>query len=390
MVEQRAVAVRRRGQLLQERREERRVVGVDLRQLGQRLRHVAVVRERVVRVGHPDLAVGAAAQLVPRHERADAGAVRLPGQKLQVVHQPGVLGQRRRDAARALQQRQLPVALRLGDLDAPFDVAHRVEVRPHLAPVARAELALQPRDVLAHRVEDAPLRRPARLPRRRIGAVVVAEQALEDGARVVLHRQRRRPAGPRDGVGERATEAAAVARPGEVGALEPELERRQRRPLPQLPRRELVDRDRVRVPGARMLGGQELGGGARVRTAGDPRRRRAGETGQHQQAVAVRGERLEDGGHLEPRAGRRRRPAPHDHAVRDVDRAEADRRLRGRLPQCAQRRHHAVEKRQGERGADSAQHRPAGNRLLRDHHDSALLIWNGMLRTMPRMMDDQR
>ena len=53
-----AVAVRRGAQLLEEIRQLRDVVGVDLRQLRELLRVVLVVRERVVRLGHADRRVG--------------------------------------------------------------------------------------------------------------------------------------------------------------------------------------------------------------------------------------------------------------------------------------------------------------------------------------------
>ena len=59
VIEQRAVAVGRRVQLLQELGEQLDVVGVDLGDLGDVLRVVAVVRDRMVLLGDADLRVGA-------------------------------------------------------------------------------------------------------------------------------------------------------------------------------------------------------------------------------------------------------------------------------------------------------------------------------------------
>ena len=388
VVEQRAVAVGRRPQLLDEAGEEADVIAVDLGQLAQRLAHPAVVRQRVVGVGHLDLRIGAAAQLVPAHERRDPGAVGLVGQELQVVHQPGVLGEVGRGAHRPRHQRHLPLALGLGHLDAPLDVAHRVEIGAELQPVAGPEAAAQADHVGADRVENAALLAAARLAGGGVGGLVVAEEPLEHRPRVVLHRQRGLRVAPRDGVREGATEPAAVARAGEVRALQPQLQGRQRRVAPELAGRDLVHRDRLGVPRAGVHVGEEAGRGARVAAAADARRRRAVQPRQHQKLVAERGQRLENRRQLEAGAGGRRRPALHDHAVGHVDGAEPHRaRRRAR----AQARHHAVEERQGHARSEPPQHRAARNRPLRDErHDSDLLSWNGTLSTMPRMIDDQR
>ena len=61
VVEQRAVAIRRGFQLVQEIRELLHVEAVDLRHLLDPLRVVAVVRQRMVRFGHADLAIRARA-----------------------------------------------------------------------------------------------------------------------------------------------------------------------------------------------------------------------------------------------------------------------------------------------------------------------------------------
>ena len=104
-------------------------------------------------------------------------------------------------------------ALRFGLLDAPLDVADRVEV---LGQLRRDRAAPSPRcsrpTSIGHRVEDAAvLLRCAPRRDRRVGGAAVAEQPLEHRARVVLHRQRRRRAAPGDRVGVGAA-VAGVAR----------------------------------------------------------------------------------------------------------------------------------------------------------------------------------
>ena len=378
LVQERPVTIRRRPQLLDERREQADVIGVDLRQLRERLGHVAVMRQRMVRIRHVDLRVGAATQLVPGHEGGDPRAIGLVRQQLQVVHQSRMLGETGRHAHRPRHQRDLPISLRLDDFDAPLDVTDRVEIRADFRAVTWTETALQPRHVLTNGIENAALLAHTRLPRLRIRRLVVAEQPLEDRARIVFHRQRCRGVPPRDRVGECAAEAAAIARSSEVGAFQPELQRSQRRVSSQLPGRNLVHRDRLRVPGARMHVGQEPRRGAGVGTAPAPGGWRTVEPRQHQELVAKRRQRLQDRRQLEPGAVGGGRPVLHDHTVGNVDRAEPHNRRSRRGAERAQRRHHAVQQRQGDAGAQSPKHRSTGDDAFGDHashgHDSDLLI----------------
>ena len=96
------------------------------------------------------------------------------------------------------------------------------------------------RHIVADRVQDAPLLSQTGLARKGVRTLGVAEQPFEHRPGIVLHRQRRRGAAPGDRVRVGAAEAAAVARAGEVGTLQSELERRQRRLPPQLPGGQLV------------------------------------------------------------------------------------------------------------------------------------------------------
>ena len=101
-----------------------------------------MVRERVVRIGHADLGVGAVARLARELERDDAGDVALQRQHLQVEHQPGVVGVGGRHAGRAVEIRQRVVGgAGLGLLDAALHLADGVEVLADPGAIRRAERA---------------------------------------------------------------------------------------------------------------------------------------------------------------------------------------------------------------------------------------------------------
>ena len=102
---------------------------VDLRQLRQLLGIALVVRDRMMRVGHADLRIGAAAELAAHHERDDARQVALVREHLQVEHQLRVLVEACAGTpGRLIDDGQLSRVLLLGVLDAPLDVANRLEI----------------------------------------------------------------------------------------------------------------------------------------------------------------------------------------------------------------------------------------------------------------------
>ena len=101
-----------------------------------------MVRHRMVRLGHADLRIGARAALARELERDDARHVRLQRQHLQIEHQLDVLFPVGGHARRALERRQRRFGrLLLGALNAPLDLAHRVEVAVHPRAIAGAERA---------------------------------------------------------------------------------------------------------------------------------------------------------------------------------------------------------------------------------------------------------
>ena len=394
VVQQRAVPVGRRREPCDVVREQLAVIGVDP---GHR-RHprglVRVVRQRVVRIRHPDLGVRETALLAGHHEGDDARQVGLVREQLQVEHQPGVFPVARRDAGGPLEERQLVGGLPVGDPQAPLHVAHALDVLVDPVAISRTNLAPQPDEGVEHGVEDAVVLREARAARGGAGARAFAEHPLEDQTRVVLHRQRRRRVAPRDGVGIDATvAAAALTRVADV--LDGELERRELRLPAELPRHDLIHRHAAGdVVLARVADGaaQERRGGVR-RVPGQLQPRNQDEP------IPEGGERFVDGPQLEARPDRRRCPVVHRHAVRHVDRPEAPDRFRRRPDRGRQRRHHRIEQRQGQRGAHAAQHGPPRQRPLRDAVHLATLssdacvdafIRNGVLLTTPSTRDDQR
>jgi hypothetical protein len=102
------------------------------------------------------------------------------------------------------------------------------------------------------------------------------------------------------------------------------------------------------------------------------------QAGDHHQAVAVRGQRLEqrrEGGRQQVAL---RRPALHPDPVGHIDDAEALDWREDAAPAGSKRRHHAVEQRQRDRGPEATEEGSPRQRFSRDHHDSDdLRIWNG-------------
>ena len=224
---------------------------------------------------------------------------------------------------------------------------------------------------------------------RRVGRSGVAEQPFEDGAGVVLARQRRRLAAPRDRIRVGATEAD-IARAGDIAAVERQLERSELGVLLEAPRDQLIQgdaRQQVRLGPRRGDAGQEPGRRARVH-AGIARH--AVQAGQDVHLIGERLDPLQNARDLEVLSLGRRREVLHRHSVRDVDDAEPADRVRRRRADGGKRRRHAVEERERQRGADAPQHGPPRNRFLRDDHESDLRIWNGSLWTMPKIIADQR
>ena len=123
---------------------------IDLRHARDLFRIVAVMRERVVRIGNADLRVSAIARFARELERDDARDIALQRQHLQIEHQPRVIGVSGRHAHRSIQIRQRIVRrVGLGLLNAAFDFADGLEVVADPRAIAGTEV----------RVEDGRYRR---------------------------------------------------------------------------------------------------------------------------------------------------------------------------------------------------------------------------------------
>jgi hypothetical protein len=110
VIEQRAVAVREwraASRTYSDNSED--VMAVDLRALLHAERIAQVMRDRMMRIRHADLGIGAAAELAADHERRDPGNVALIREPLQVEHQPGVLLEGIGHPGRAIEGRLLEI-----------------------------------------------------------------------------------------------------------------------------------------------------------------------------------------------------------------------------------------------------------------------------------------
>ena len=222
VIEQRAVAVGRVLHLVDEAREQLHVHRVDLGHPLDPLGVAAVVRERVVRIGHADLRIRPHAAFASHHQRDDAGHVGLEGDQLQVEHQVDVVGVEHRDAGRLVDARgQAGEILSARSIRCSIS---RIEDRysSSLRRSAGPRSFTQRRRPVAHEIEDAAaIQQPPRARFRRQAGVDVAEQPLEHQPRIRLRRHRRRRAAPREAVGVGAGIAGvAVADGARVVAAE--------------------------------------------------------------------------------------------------------------------------------------------------------------------------
>ena len=226
---------------------------------------LTMMRNQVMVARHADLAVGTPAQLARHDQREHARDVAAEGQQLQVEHELRVLLEAGGNANRTVGQldRFLEAGLRV--LNALLHFAHRIQVLAHLRRVGAAERRRERTGFLEHRVEQAALLLDAGAPL--LGAAAVAEEALEDDARVELGHVGRRLAAPRDGVDVEAV--AGIARPLRR-RVERHLDRGDPAVLAQMPGGNLIGRSGEADLGARpravvgMHAGEPRPGGAVV------------------------------------------------------------------------------------------------------------------------------
>src|SRR5207244_2277733 len=131
-----------------------------------------------------------------------------------------------RNSARTLERRQFFRRLLLGELDAPLDIAHSVEVLIHLCAITRSEPGQQPIDLLIYEIQNAAVLANARQAFSGVRAVAVAEEPLEDSAWTVLHRQRSGGSAPTERVGI-GTTVRRNTLTDDFSRLDAQLQRRQ-------------------------------------------------------------------------------------------------------------------------------------------------------------------
>ena len=193
VIEQRAVAVGRRLQLLEEPRDICRQSTFTLALLATFSGLVAVVRDDVPRVGDADLRERPLAGLARHHEREHAGEVGLPRHRQQVEHQRRVIARTNRGCPAACRPASTSLCCcALGALDAPLDLAHVVAgSRPTRARSRGAQPRLQRPGLAEDRVEDAAVlaqllaRRSRRSRRRRTAARTPPRGLISIGSGVV-------------------------------------------------------------------------------------------------------------------------------------------------------------------------------------------------------------
>ena len=253
-----------------------------------------------------------------------------------------------------------------------LDVAQGLEILIQLELVARTDDLFETFQLVAYEIENAAVALHPGKPHLGVGASARAEHPLEDRAWIVLDRQRcgGRPPGDRVGVG---AACATVTVAEHRVRLDAELERGDLGLFRQLPRRDLVHGHRVRHIGAvgDLVGhtGQEGAGRPRVVSpALDQVGRLIIEPTADQHLVLERLQRPQGWWQLAERSFGRGIPIGHRHAVGHIKHTEACDRRRGGPALCGQCRHHAIEERQGQRGAETTQDGPARQVRLGDEH----------------------
>ena len=287
VVHQRAIAVARGAQLVEQIREHLHVIRVDLRRFRNLLGLVLMVRDRMVRVGHADLRICHTALLMPEHERDHAGHIALISQNHQVEHQLEVVFPTRGNSRGTLHFRQFAILL-FRDLDAPLDPADRVEILGQLRAIGGRQSAAEARRFRIDRIEQALLLTRPRRAFFGVRAARIREQPLEHEPRIVLRRQRRARTGPAQRIRVRAR-VAGIATARCLAGFNPQLERRDLGLLADFLREDLVHRDACvepRFAGGRRDIGQETRAGLRVRATWTPRRRDTSQPAQNLEMFA--------------------------------------------------------------------------------------------------------
>src|SRR5438034_7750368 len=122
MIQQASISIGRLFELLQKVGEQLRVQTIDLRDLLNPIRIIAVMRKRMMRVGDADLWIDAHASLAAEHQGCNTSQVGLKCDNLEVVHQLRIIWKGDWYPGGLFDRRRHRVVIFLGGLDSPLDL----------------------------------------------------------------------------------------------------------------------------------------------------------------------------------------------------------------------------------------------------------------------------
>ena len=364
VIQQRAVAVFGRGHLLQEIGEALHVPSLDLRNLGNPLRLIGVVRNGMERIGHTHVVVGLVRAFSRHQVRGDASNIRLVGDREQIEHEINLLVEFVVHTDGAFGN------LHAGDIGGrnnarpSFDFAHALQVLLHPCAIRGSQLRLECLRAVQNHVEQAvgfACVQDALLWRR------CPEQLVENLLRVVF----RGKSGV--GVAERqerrcGTGAGRLL----VVCFRGQLQGRHRRFLTDLLGNELIDRrgvllavqPRARIPRvhARAVEVLEIPDRRHIFLKG--LQRRSDLVQLEVRALSFRCPQIA----LRPKLG-----VVLNGAVGNVEEARANLRGGCCLCQCCCRRYHGIQERQRQRHSSAFERCSSGNMFLENKHGEYLL-----------------
>src|ERR1041385_3015384 len=176
-------------------------------------------------IGHADFLVGPDAAFASNHHGSDPCNVGLKRDRLQVIHECGVIAEAGWDAGGLVEIRRGRGLTRLGDFDALFQVANRRHVFVEFVAIRRAPRAQQTPLLLAGDSEDAlPIFGAAGARLRADARIEITEQALEQQPRIRFRREGRGWSAPRNAVRIGAT-VPGIAMADDATVIEPEFQR---------------------------------------------------------------------------------------------------------------------------------------------------------------------
>src|SRR5262245_36905443 len=143
----------------------------------------------MVRVRDADLRIRAIVLFARELECDDARDIVLKSQNLEVKHELRVIGKLRRNTYRSVEVANFGIFSRvLGTFDLALDLTNTIQILTNAPAIGIAFALFEPRDIDAERVQQTSSIVQPRAARGGIAAL--AEQALEDDARMRLGRKR--------------------------------------------------------------------------------------------------------------------------------------------------------------------------------------------------------